>query len=61
MRLMRHRQKKADIIEIQLNGGTVEEKVDWAREHLEKQVRILNRIINVRVIWAMMNLDESSV
>lgn len=35
---MKHRQKKAHIMEIQVNGGTVPEKVDWAREHLEKQV-----------------------
>jgi len=40
MKLMRHRQKKADIIEIQLNGGTIEEKVNWAREHLEKQIPV---------------------
>lgn len=38
MKIMRHRAKKAYIIEIQVNGGTVPEKVDWAREHLEKQV-----------------------
>ncbi len=39
MKLLAHREKKAHIIEIQVNGGTVEEKVTWAREHLEKQVR----------------------
>lgn len=27
-------------MEIQVNGGTVPEKVDWARQHLEKQVHI---------------------
>jgi len=27
-------------MEIQVNGGTVSEKVDWARQHLEKQVPI---------------------
>jgi len=40
MKLMRHRQKKAHIMEIQVNGGTIAEKVDWAREHLEKQVPV---------------------
>jgi large subunit ribosomal protein L3e len=40
MKLMGHKQKKAHIMEIQINGGTVPEKVDWAREHLEKTVSI---------------------
>lgn len=33
-------QKKSHIMEIQLNGGTVAQKVDWAREHLEKEASI---------------------
>ena len=40
MKLLRQRQKKAHIMEIQLNGGTVAQKVDWARQHLEKPVPI---------------------
>jgi len=40
MKLMRHRQKKAHVMEIQLNGGTVPQKVAWAKEHLEKPVTI---------------------
>jgi len=40
MKLLGHREKKAHIIEIQVNGGKVDEKVAWAREHLEKQVEI---------------------
>jgi len=40
MKLMRHRQKKAHVMEIQLNGGSVADKVNWAREHLEKTVSI---------------------
>ena len=40
MKLLRKRQKKAHIMEIQLNGGTVPQKVDWAKEHLEKQVPV---------------------
>lgn len=40
MKLMRRRQKKAHIMEIQLNGGTIAQKVDWAKEHLEQQIPI---------------------
>jgi large subunit ribosomal protein L3e len=32
--------RKAHIMEIQLNGGTIADKVDWARDHLEKPVPI---------------------
>ncbi|KAJ2161673.1 60S ribosomal protein L3 [Coemansia sp. RSA 552] len=40
MNKVRIGQKKAHIMEIQVNGGTVAEKVDWAREHFEKTVSI---------------------
>jgi len=40
MKLMRKRQKKAHIMEIQVNGGTVAEKIEWARKHFEKQVAV---------------------
>uniref|UniRef100_A0A0N5AAT1 60S ribosomal protein L3 n=1 Tax=Syphacia muris TaxID=451379 RepID=A0A0N5AAT1_9BILA len=40
MKIMKRRTKKANIMEIQVNGGTVPEKVEWAREHLEKQVPV---------------------
>jgi len=40
MKLMKKRQKKAHIMEIQINGGTVSEKVDWAKEKLEKPVPV---------------------
>ena len=33
-------QKKAHLMEIQLNGGSVAEKVNWAKEHFEKTVDI---------------------
>ncbi|KAJ3228237.1 60S ribosomal protein L3 [Clydaea vesicula] len=33
-------QKKAHVMEIQLNGGSVSDKVDWAKEHFEKKVDI---------------------
>merc|ERR1712165_549916 len=41
-KILRRRQKKAHIMEIQLNGGSIEEKVNWAREHFEKQCPINN-------------------
>ncbi|KAM3727947.1 60S ribosomal protein [Dirofilaria immitis] len=40
MKVMKHREKKAHIMEIQINGGTIPEKVDWAYEHFEKQVPV---------------------
>ncbi|XP_023677511.1 large ribosomal subunit protein uL3-like [Paramormyrops kingsleyae] len=40
MRLLPLKQKKAHIMEVQLNGGTIPEKVDWARERLERPVPI---------------------
>lgn len=40
MKLLPFRQKKAHIMEIQLNGGTVAEKVAWAQARLEKQVSV---------------------
>jgi len=40
MKLLKKRQKKAHIMEIQLNGGTIADKLKFAREHMEKQVAI---------------------
>lgn len=40
MKLLPFRQKKAHIMEIQLNGGTVAEKVAWAQARLEKQISV---------------------
>ncbi|CAH8660321.1 unnamed protein product [Schistosoma margrebowiei] len=42
MRLMKHRQKKSHIMEIQVNGGTISQKVDWIRQHFEKQISVSN-------------------
>lgn len=42
MRLLPLRQKKAHLMEIQLNGGSIADKVDWAREKLEQAVPISN-------------------
>jgi large subunit ribosomal protein L3e len=33
-------QKKAHLMEIQVNGGSIQEKVDWARGHFEKETNI---------------------
>ncbi|TRY87809.1 hypothetical protein DNTS_015713, partial [Danionella cerebrum] len=40
MRQLPLRQKKAHLMEIQLNGGTIADKVDWAREKLEQAIPI---------------------
>lgn len=40
MRLLPLSQKKAHIMEVQLNGGSISDKVDWAREHLERAVPV---------------------
>ncbi|KAK2833519.1 hypothetical protein Q5P01_017408 [Channa striata] len=40
MRLLPIKQKKAHIMEVQLNGGSISDKVDWAKEHLEKAVPV---------------------
>ena len=42
IRLIKQGQKKAHIMEIQLNGGTIEDKVKWVKEHLEKTVPVSN-------------------
>ena len=42
MKMLNQRQKKAHITEIQLKGGSIANKVDWARDHLEKQVDVSN-------------------
>eukprot|EP00794_Sanderia_malayensis_P009311 gene9311-10293_t len=39
-KLVKLNQKKAHIMEIQVNGGSVSEKVDWARDLMEKKVAI---------------------
>jgi len=39
-KLLRKKQKKADLLEVQVNGGTMIEKVDWAAKHLEKKIPV---------------------
>lgn len=40
IKLLKKRQKKAHVMEIRLNGGTIAQKIDWAREQLEKQIPV---------------------
>merc|ERR1712129_495960 len=40
MKLLRRRQKKAHIMEVQLNGGSIGDKVDFARANFEKEVKV---------------------
>jgi len=40
MKLLKKRQKKAHIMEIQLNGGSIADKVQFVKDHLEKQITI---------------------
>jgi len=40
MKLLRLRQKKNHILEIQVNGGTIEEKVKFAYDLFEKEVKV---------------------
>jgi large subunit ribosomal protein L3e len=40
MKLLKKRQKKAHISEIQVNGGNISDKIDYARELLEKKVPV---------------------
>ncbi|KAK6168977.1 60S ribosomal protein L3 [Patella vulgata] len=39
-KMLRHVQKKAHIVEIQLNGGSISDKVDWAKQQMEKPVPV---------------------
>ncbi|XP_059204698.1 large ribosomal subunit protein uL3-like [Centropristis striata] len=40
MRLLPILQKKAHVLEVQLNGGSISDKVDWAKERLEQAVPV---------------------
>jgi len=40
MKKLKLRQKKAHLMEIQINGGTVAEKVDWGKNLFEKKVPV---------------------
>jgi large subunit ribosomal protein L3e len=40
MKILRCRQKKAHIMEVQLNCGSVSDKVNFARDQFEKEVLV---------------------
>jgi len=40
MRVLGQRQKKAHIMEVQVNGGSTADKVDWAVSHFEKPISV---------------------
>merc|ERR1719357_734786 len=40
IKILRRRQKKAHIMEVQLNGGSVADKVNFARDHFEKEIPV---------------------
>jgi large subunit ribosomal protein L3e len=39
------RQKKAHVLEIQVNGGTIAQKVDFARQNFEQEIRV-SKVVN---------------
>jgi len=39
------RQKKAHVLEIQVNGGTIAQKVDFAKQHFEQEIRV-SKVVN---------------
>merc|ERR1711872_308774 len=41
-KLLKKRQKKAHIMEVQLNGGSIADKVDFARNHFEQKIPIFD-------------------
>lgn len=40
MNLLNFRQKKAHVMEIQVNGGSIEQKVDFAFKNFEKEIKV---------------------
>jgi len=40
MKILNQRRRKAQIMEVQLNGGSIADKVDWATERFEKKVPV---------------------
>uniref|UniRef100_A0A2K5M6A4 60S ribosomal protein L3 n=1 Tax=Cercocebus atys TaxID=9531 RepID=A0A2K5M6A4_CERAT len=60
MRLLPLRQKKVHLMEIQVNGGTMAEKLYWACERLEQQVPV-NQVFGqdemIDIIWVTKGKD----
>merc|ERR1711893_107025 len=50
MKLLKKRQKKAHLMEIQVNGGSIAQKIDWAREKLEKALPVTDVFANDEMI-----------
>jgi large subunit ribosomal protein L3e len=44
------RKIKAPLVEVQINGGEVADKLTWARDHLEKEVRVTDVFANGQFI-----------
>jgi len=56
------KQKKAHLMEIQVNGGSVADKLAWAREHFEKEVdvaSVFEQDENIDVIGPPLGLDPA--
>ena len=56
------KQKKAHLMEIQVNGGSVADKLAWAREHFEKEVdvaSVFEQDENIDVIGPSLGLDRA--
>lgn len=49
-KLMNNRTKKAHVLEVQINGGSVSDKVDFAKGLLEKEVRVKDVFSNFEMI-----------
>uniref|UniRef100_A0A2P2HW42 60S ribosomal protein L3-like n=1 Tax=Hirondellea gigas TaxID=1518452 RepID=A0A2P2HW42_9CRUS len=49
-KILHKRQKKADLLEIQLNGGTVDDKVKWAVRHLERKIPVADVFVKNEMI-----------
>merc|ERR1712128_110534 len=60
MKILRRRQKKAHIMEIQLNGGSIADKVDFARNHFEKEVPVGHGFKGVTSRWNTKKLPRKT-
>lgn len=46
-------QKKAHLLEVQVNGGSISDKVEWAKEHFEKEIEVASVFEQDEVIDAI--------
>merc|ERR1711942_187344 len=56
-KILRRRQKKAHIMEIQINGGSIAQKIDWVRDLFEKKVPI-NDVFNKNEMIDMIGVTK---